>query len=146
MQASLLSLPAEIRLAIYALVFGSPIEATLHAGKQDLASNTEMCRLPSSSQLINSIARSAQISRVCKTICLEADHLLYANTAFHIMTQASAGRMPATLTDSFPAAQHVKSLVWQLNCDLLKHLYVDEMRLVSASLALVNNLEIRCRS
>ena len=48
MQASLLSLPVEIRLSIYDLVFGSPIKAMLSAGRQDVASNTETCLLPAS--------------------------------------------------------------------------------------------------
>ena len=146
MQASLLSLPVEIRLSIYDLVFGSPIKAMLSAGRQDVASNTETCLLPASSRLMHPIERSSQLLRVCRTVYLEAHSLLYANTTFHVISQAFAGRLPATFTDGFPAAQHLRNLVWQLDCDLLKHLYLDDLRLAPKSLAGLQNLELRCRS
>lgn len=145
MAISFLSLPPEIRLDIYSFAFGSQIDAVLTADRQDLVENTETALLPAQVELVRPVNRSAQLLRVCKTILFEARPLLYANTTFHVRTRAFAGRLPATLTDGFPAAAHVRNLTWQINCDMLKYVYLYDLQFDASSLTELSSLEIRCQ-
>ncbi len=135
------TLPLEIRLEIYALVFGSG-KAMIEAKFED----TSCCLLPQHGTYQNQAQRSSQLLRVSRTVLDEARPLLYSNTTFHVVNHAFAGKLPTRITDGHPCAPHIKHLIWQLDCDLLKHFYPEEMRLDPTDIARWTSLEIRCRA
>jgi len=141
MAPGFLDLPLEIRLDIYGLVFGCG-KALIEAKNEDDSS----CLLPRDSAFHNHGPRSSQLLRVSRTILLEARPVLYANTTFHVCTQAFAGKLPETFTNGHPCAPHIKHLIWQLDCDMLKHYYPEDLRLDPLEVAQWSSLEIRCRA
>jgi hypothetical protein len=137
-----LDLPAEIRLSIYDLVFGNS-NTVLSAKRRG---DDRYSLLPAETTALHETHRSAQLLRVCKAIFLEALPILYSNTTFHIIAQAFAGQLPLTFTNGHPAASQVRQLVWQLDCDMMKHYYPDELRLSPTALVQLTSLELRCRA
>ncbi|KIW84716.1 hypothetical protein Z517_00104 [Fonsecaea pedrosoi CBS 271.37] len=138
---SLFDLPLEIRLDIFGLVFGQ--------GKVVIESpaDDDSCALiPRRAHFENHSSRSAQLLRVNKTILLEARPILYANTVFHVMNHAFAGKLPTRITDGHLCAPYIKHLVWQLDCDLLKHFYPEDLQFDLGEVARWSSLEIRCRA
>lgn len=141
MRFTLLSLPSEIRLEIYDLVFGR--------GKVIIDSKGDhqnSCLLPRNGNVQNPGHRSAQLLRVCKVILSEARPILYSNSTFHVITHEFAGRLPSQVTDGFPASRHVKNLIWQLDCDMLMLHYPEDLKLDESMIARWNSLEIRCKA
>ncbi|EXJ66575.1 uncharacterized protein A1O5_10245 [Cladophialophora psammophila CBS 110553] len=137
----LFDLPLEIRLEIYRLVFGRG-KAVIQATSED-----DSCALlPQLAKFGNHSPRSSQLLRVNKTILLEARPVLYANTVFHVINQAFAGKLPTRISDGHPCASHIKHLIWQLDCDMLKHFYHEDLQLDLAGVGHWSSLEIRCRA
>jgi len=144
-----LNLPVEIRLEIYDLLFGHG-KLMIEAKHADDSS----CLLPRNSSFPATLApRSSQLLRVSRRILAEARPVLYANTTFHVLNQAFAGRLPTTISDGHPCAPYIKHLIWQLDCDILKHFYPDDMdRRLDRDLEESGragqwcSLEIRCRA
>lgn len=136
-----LSLPCEIRVDIYHLVFGfgKPI---LEAKNED----DNSCLIPEGSKLRNPVQRSSQLLRVNRAILDEARPILYANTTFHILSCGFAGKLPLRITDGHPFASYIKNMIWQLDCDMLKHHYSEDLCLDAAQAAQWNSLELRCRA
>ncbi|KIW30804.1 uncharacterized protein PV07_02504 [Cladophialophora immunda] len=137
----LFDLPLEIRLEIYRLVFGHA-KVVVEAKSEDESG----ALLPQLAEFGNHSPRSSQLLRVNKTILLEARPILYANTVFHIIHHAFAGKLPTRITDGHPCAPHIKHLVWQLDCDMLKHFYPEDLQLDLGEVARWSSLEIRCRA
>ena len=139
---SFFDLPAEIRIKIYHLVFGYG-KALISADCRDEIS----CILPRSAKLQHQLPRSSQLLQTCKTVLFEARDILYADSVLHvIVAQAFAGRLPATLTDGHIVAPYVQHLIWQLDCDMMKHFYADDLRLDPTSFAELESLELRIRA
>ncbi|EXJ61599.1 hypothetical protein A1O7_02027 [Cladophialophora yegresii CBS 114405] len=139
MAPTFFDLPLEIRLDIYSLVFG--------CGKAMLETRVEddsCCMVPRHGTIQNPSPRSSQLLRVSRTILLEARPIFYANTVFHIRSQAFAGTLPRRLTDGHPCAPHIKHVVWQLDCDMLKHLYAEELQIGVPEISDWSSFEIRC--
>jgi len=137
----LLALPTEIRLSICSYIFGSG-KVVLDAGE----AHGNRYLLPGTAVLQHKIARSAQLLRVCKTIMHEARPILYASTTFHVVVQTFAGNLPYAITDSHPSANHVRHLIWQLNCDMMKHFYTEDFSISQTALKEIDDLEIRCQA
>ncbi|KIX93235.1 uncharacterized protein Z520_11090 [Fonsecaea multimorphosa CBS 102226] len=137
----LFDLPAEIRLQIYGLVFGHG-KAVIEAKNEDDSGSL----MPQLAKFENHSQRSSQLLRANKTILLEARPVLYSNTVFHVINHAFAGKLPTRITDGHPCAPHIKHLVWQLDCDMLKHFYPEDLRLDLGEVARWSSLEIRCRA
>lgn len=136
-----LSLPSEIRIEIYQLAFGT--------GKVIIEAKTEddsASLIPKHSRARNPVQRSSQLLRVSRAILDEARPVLYANTTFHILAGGFAGKLPLKLTDGHEFAPFVKNLIWQLDCDMLKHHYAEDVRLDTAQIAQWNSFELRCRA
>lgn len=136
-----LSLPLEIRLEIYSLVFGH--------GKVVIEAETEDesgCMIPQKSRFENHVARSSQLLRVNRTILSEARAVLYSNTVFHVLSRAFAGKLPIRLSNGHSFAPHIRHLVWQLDCDMLKRFYPEEFELDAEEAGRWSSLEIRCRA
>ena len=142
MESSFLSLPQELRLEIYNLVFGQS-HVVLGAKRRG---DDDYSLLPRETAPLHDTCRSSQLLRVCRTIYCEAQPLLYGGTRFHILAQAFAGKLPCTVTNGHPAASHIQHLTWQLDCDLLKHFYPEDVRLDPVALAQVRDIELRCRA
>ena len=139
---SLLELPAEIRLNIYRLTFGQGKALMSADCRGDISS-----LISASARLESNIERSSQLLRTCRTVLSEARHILYANTVFHIIVaQAFAGRIPSTFSNGHIAAPYIQNLVWQLDCDMMKHFYADDLRLDPASFSELETLELRVRA
>ncbi|KAL2417327.1 hypothetical protein ABEF91_005581 [Exophiala dermatitidis] len=136
-----LSLPLEIRLQIYCVVFGRG-KAVIEANGE----NDSACVLPKDGTFQHHSQRSSQLLRVNRMILLEARPVLYANTRFHVMTHAFAGKLPARVTDGHPCAPYVKHLIWQLDCDMLKRFYSEDCQLEPAEAAQWLSFELRCRA
>lgn len=135
------TLPLEIRLEIYRLVFGTG--KTLIEVKNG---DTSSCILPQNGLFQTHAQRSSQLLRVNKSILREARPVLYANTTFHIMNQVFAGQLPTTITNGHPCAPFIKQLIWQVDCDLLKHFYPEDLRLDPEDMVQWNSLDLRCRA
>ncbi|KAK5055361.1 hypothetical protein LTR84_013111 [Exophiala bonariae] len=136
-----LSLPSEIRIEIYHLAFGH--------GKVILEAKTEDdsgCLIPKDSKARSPAQRSSQFLRVSRAILDEARPILYANTTFHVLAGGFAGKLPLKLTDGHVFAPYVKNLIWQMDCDMLKHHYPEDVRLDTAQIAQWNSFELRCRA
>lgn len=142
MATSFLSLPLEIRLNIYGLVFG---DSNVIFGAKRKADDTYPL-LPAETIALHDTQRSAQLLRVCSTILFEAQPVLYSKTRFHVIAHAFAGKLPYTVTNGHPSAPHVQHLIWQMDCDLMKHFYPNDLRLDPAALAELKTLELRCRA
>ncbi|KIV81729.1 hypothetical protein PV11_03892 [Exophiala sideris] len=141
MAPDFLALPLEIRLEIYGLVFGR--RKAVIAVKNG---HTSSCMLPQNSTFQTHTQRSSQLLRVSKSVLMEARPILYANTTFHVLNQVFAGKLPTTITNGHPCAPFIKQLIWQVDCDLLKHFYPEDLRLDPEDTAQWNSLELRCRA
>ena len=141
MAPTFVTLPLEIRLQVYAHVFGSG-KAIVEAKSEDDSS----CMVPRHGTFQNRSSRSSQLLRVSRTILDEARPVLYNQSTFHIVNHSFAGKLPTRITDGHPCAPHIKHLIWQLDCDMLKHFYPEEMRLDLPDIAQWSSLEIRCRA
>ena len=142
MNTGFLRLPLEIRLTIYGLVFQDS-NATFSAKRK--ADDTYPL-LPADMIPLHGTQRGAQLLRTCKVVLFEAQPILYSRTRFHVTAHAFAGKLPYMVTNGHPTAPHVQHLVWQLDCDLMKHFYPDDLRLDSTALAELKTLELRCRA
>jgi hypothetical protein len=141
MAPTFFDLPLEIRLDIYSLVFG--------CGKAILETKIEddsCCMVPRRGTIQNQSSRSSQLLRVNRTILLEARPVFYANTVFHVVSQTFAGKLPTRLSDGHPCAPHIKHLIWQLDCDMLKHFYPEDLQIGMPEVSQWGSLEIRCRA
>ena len=141
MAASFFNFPLEIRLKIYRLAFGNG-KAVIETRDED----DSCCMVPLLSTFQNQSPRSSQLLRVNKTILLEARPVLYTNTVFHVVQRVFAGNLPTQLSDGHFCAQHIKHLIWQLDCDMLKHFYAEDLRFDLAEVSRLSSLEIRCRA
>jgi hypothetical protein len=139
---ALLHLPVEIRLQIYAELFGIG-KVILDGGDHQQTS----CFVSSTVAPISTApGRSSQLLRTCKTILSEARAVLYANTVFHVIQQTFAGSLPSSFTDDHPSAMHIHDVIWQVECDILKRWYEDDLQFQrAADWASLKSLEIRCR-
>ena len=139
---ALLYLPVEIRLQIYAELFGTG-KVILDGGDHQKTS----CFVSSTVAPISTApGRSSQLLRTCKTILSESRPVLYANTVFHVIQQTFAGSLPSSFTDDQPSAMHVHDVIWQIECDILKRWYEDDLQFQKAAdWASLRSLEIRCR-
>jgi hypothetical protein len=139
---ALLHLPVEIRLQIYAEVFGIG-KVILDGGDHQQTScfvSSMVAPIPTAP------GRSSQLLRTCKTILSEARPVLYANTVFHVIQQTFAGSLPSSFTDDHPSAMHIHDVIWQVECDILKRWYEDDLEFQrAADWASLKSLEIRCR-
>ena len=142
MVAEFQSLPLEIRFKIYDLVFGAST-VVLSATR---TADDSYPLLPQKSVPLHNTQRSAQLLRVSKEILIEARPILYSKSRFHVIVHAFAGRMPCIVTDGHSAHPHIKHLTWQLDCDLMKHLYPEDLRIDPTALAELESLELRCRA
>lgn len=140
--STFLCLPVEIRLQIYAELFGSG-KVILDGGDHQKTS----CFLSSTAAPIKTAPdRSSQLLRTCKTILYEARPVLYANTVFHVIRHTFAGSLPSSFTDDHPSAKHICDVIWQVECDILKRWYEDDLQFHTfADWASLRSLEIRCR-
>jgi hypothetical protein len=139
---TLLCLPVEIRLQIYAELFGTG-KIVLDGGDHQKTS----CIVSSTATPITTAeSRSSQLLRTCKTILYEARPVLYANTVFHVIRHTFSGSLPSTFTDNHPSAKHISDVIWQVECDILKRWYEDDLQFQEAAdWASLKTLEIRCR-
>jgi hypothetical protein len=142
MAVGFLSLPAEIRLRIYGFVFNRAV--AVHKVKRRGDDNYPM--LPADVVPLQDTQRGAQLLRVCRTIFSEAQSILYGRTTFHVVVSAFAGRVPSTVTDCHPSIHRIQHLIWQLDCDLLKHFYPDDIHVESKDLSELMTLELRFRA
>jgi hypothetical protein len=140
--STLLFLPVEIRLQIYAALFGAG-KIVLSGGDHQ----TTSCFVSSTAAPITTAeGRSSQLLRTCKTILYEARPVLYANTVFQVIQHTFAGSLPSSFTDGHPSAQHICDVIWQVECDILKRWYENDLQFQRvADWASLRNLEIRCR-
>jgi hypothetical protein len=137
-----LNMPVEIRTKIYCIVFDQG-KAVLGVDPREEV----LSILPAASQLQHHVRRSSQLLRVCKSILSEARHILYSNTLFHvIVAQAFAGRLPCAFTDGHPAAPFAQHIIWQLDCDMMKHLYPEDLKLDATSVPNLATLELLVRA
>lgn len=137
-----LSLPSEIRNEVYQLVFSTG-KIIIEAKNEDDSS----CLMPrDSNKPRNPAERSSQLLRVNRVILDEARPILYADTTFHILTAGFAGKLPLKVTDGHPFAPYVTRLIWQLDCDMLKHHYSEDICLDNAQIAQWTSFELRCRA
>ena len=138
----LLCLPVEIRLQIYGELFGSGkivLDGGDHQQISGFLSST-------ASPITTAPSRSSQLLRTCKTILYEARPVLYANTVFHVIQYTFAGSLPLLFTGDHPSAKHVCDVIWQVECDILKRWYEDDLQFQKAAdWASLKSLEIRCR-
>jgi len=137
-----LSLPVEIRLQIYSELFGDG-KNVLDGGDRQQTS----CFISGSAAPI-AIApcRSSQLLRTCKTILFEARPILYDNTVFHVIRHTFAGSLPSSISDGHGTANQLRHLIWQVESDILKRWYEDDLRFeTSEDWANLKTLEIRCR-
>jgi hypothetical protein len=141
MEPSFFRLPLEIRLDVYNLVFGHG-KAIIEAKVED----DSCCMIPQDGVFQNHSARSSQLLRVSRTVLFEARPVLYDNTVFHVVNQAFAGKLPARITDGHPCAPHVRHLLWQLDCDMLKHFYAEDLQVDLLRGSQLNSLELRFRA
>jgi hypothetical protein len=141
MAMGFLDLPLEIRLEIYGLVFGRN-KVWVGVDKGDNSS----CLVPKDGTFRNHTNKSSQLLRVNRTILLEARPVLYANTIFHVLVRSFAGTLPTRITDGHPCAPYVKHLIWQLDCDMMKHFYIEDLRLDRVATTQWSSVELRCQA
>ena len=141
MASTFFRLPLEIRLDIYDLAFGHG-KAIIEVKIEDDSS----CLIPRHGTFQNRSARSSQLLRVSKAILDEARPVLYANTVFHVVNQVFAGKLPTRISDGHPCIPHIKHVLWQMDCDMLKHFYVGDSQLDLPAISQWSSFEIRCRA
>jgi hypothetical protein len=140
--SNLLCLPVETRLQIYAELFGTGKIVLDGGNRRKLPCFVSRTAAP----ITAAESRSSQLLQTCKTILYEARPVLYANTVFHVIQQTFAGSLPSSYTDNHPSAKHISDLIWQVECDILKRWYEDDLRFHrAADWAGLRTLEIRCR-
>lgn len=140
MAPTFFDLPFEIRLEVYKLLF-RPAKVILAAKDED-----DSCSMvPKSATFQHQSSKSSQLLRVNRTILQEARPILYANTTIHVVSRAFAGKLPTRWTDGQHLAPHIKHLIWQMDCDMLKHFYAEDHRLDLEVISGLSSLEIRCR-
>jgi len=127
-------------------VFGTSRKATLFTARQDSDNDPRPSLLPINSEFQHTLTRSAQLLRTCKPILDETRPILYDKTTLHTISYAFAGKLPTRLSNDHPAMLHVKNLIWQMDCDILKHFYPEDFAFDAASLAGLRCLEIRVKS
>lgn len=142
---SFLQLPTEIRLQIYAQLFGG---GTVHVdgGRQDIGEVEEPDMFPTNTETSRPQYRGAQLLRTCKAILFEARPVLYRHTIFRTSFQAFAGRLPVRLTSGNPSCQHIKHLEWQLNCDLLKKFSVSDVEVTAQDVRNLQTVKLTCQA
>jgi hypothetical protein len=138
--AHFFDLPVEIRLDIYSLTFGSG-KIVLETSRSDTDS-----LLPVAAKAQYRCPRSAQLLATCRTILEEARPILYANITFHVISHVFAGKWPSNFTDGSTIAPFIKHLVWQVDCDMMKLLYEDDLSMKSTDFDGLSSLEIRARA
>ena len=140
MTVTFFDLPVELRLDVYRRAFGKgKVIFTTSRSDTDAL-------LPVAVSQQSYSPRSAQLLRVCNTILHEARPVLYSNTTVHILSHVFAGKHPSTFTNGHPIAPYVKHLIWQLDCDMMKHLYPEDVQLQASDLAQLSSVELRCRA
>ena len=137
-----LALPVEIRLQVYSELFGAG-KTVLDGGNNQQST----CFISSTAAPITTASsRSSQLLRTCKTILFEARPILYDSTVFHVIRHTFAGSLPSSFSDDHPTAKQVGHLIWQVECDILKRWYEDDLQFgTSEDWANLQTLEIRCR-
>jgi hypothetical protein len=133
-------LPVEIRLNIYTLTFGTG-KTILETSRSDTDS-----LLPVAASPQYRCSRSAQLLATCRTILEEARPILYANTTFQVISHVFAGKWPSFFTDGASIAPYVKHLIWQVDCDMMKTVYEDDLKMQTTDFAQLSSLEIRARA
>lgn len=133
-------LPVEIRLDIYKLTFGSG-KTILQTTRSDTDSLLPLAASPQYRCL-----RSGQLLATCRTILEEARPILYSNTTFQVTSHVFAGKWPSTFTDGASIAPFVKHLVWQVDCDMMKMVYEDDLKMQSTDFNQLSSLELRARA
>ncbi|ETN37543.1 uncharacterized protein HMPREF1541_07165 [Cyphellophora europaea CBS 101466] len=133
-------LPTEIRLDIYKNVFGTG-RVVFSTSRSDTDS-----LLPRAATQPVSCCRSSQLLAVCKTILEEARPILYAGTTFQVVSHVFAGKLPANFSDGALMAPYVRHLVWQVDCDMLKWMYQEDLQIRDSDLTQLSSLEVRCRA
>ena len=141
MAPSLLDLPPEIRLQIYAFIFSSG-KVVIEVEDDE----NKPCLLPRRSVFQTQSSRSSQLLRVSKAILTEARPVLYFNTTFQILNRVFAGKLPVAVSDGHACAAHVKRLIWQVDCDIMKHFYPEDLQLDPEDVGRWNSFELRCRA
>ena len=139
MACTLLGLPAEVRLNIYSHLFD---EQQVFVDAGNLAGPAVM--LPTRATPTR-IPDSAQVLRTCKTLRAEAEPLLYQHLTFHVSNNTFAGSLPYRVSEGNAIAPRIRHLVWQLQCDLLKKFYFEDLAITAEEVAQLDTLEIRCR-
>lgn len=140
-----LRLPVEIRLNIYAQLFGDSV-AYLDGGRQDVGTENKAPSIFPSPELIHSPGRGSQLLRTCKMVLAEAQPVLYKNTTFRTSFQAFAGRLPVRHSDGNLTFPHVKKLEWQLSCDLLKVYKADDVSITHEDVRNLESIQISCQA
>lgn len=136
---SFTDLPVEIRLSIYSYLF-SPSKVVLNANDPP---SDQSCLIPTAVNVRKrQCERSSQLLRVCRQILYEARPVLYANTTFHSMIRTFAGSLPSSLSNGHPIAKHVRHVVWQLDCDILKKYLDEDFTFQQGELGMIDTLEI----
>lgn len=138
--ATFFDLPVELRLDIYKLTFGSG-KIILQTSRSDTDS-----LLPTAASPQYRCPRSGQLLATCRTILEEARPILYANTTFQVISHVFAGKWPSTFTDGAPIAPFVKHLIWQVDCDMMKMVYEEDLKMQAADFSQLSSLEIRARA
>ena len=158
---SLLDLPAEVRLNVYSHLFKYQrvfIDAGNYSGLPALLPNHRTTRRNTPS----SPPESAQVLQVCRTLHAEAQPLFYQHLTFHVSTRTFAGSLPYSLTDvqantdmqtntasnlitSTSSSPPVRHIIWQLQCDILKKFYYEDLKITAEEISNLETFEIRCR-
>ena len=138
--ANFFDLPVEIRLDIYKLAFGTG-KIVLQTSRSDTDS-----LLPAAASPQYRCQRSGQLLATCRTILEEARPILYANTTFQVVTHVFAGKWPSTFTDGASIAPFVKHLIWQVDCDMMKMMYEEDLKMQPTDFSQLSSLEIRARA
>lgn len=141
-----LQLPIEIRLQVYAELFGEDI-AIVDGGRQDTGSEAETPTvLPRLNRSPQRQQRSAQLLRTCKLIMAEARPILYQNTLFRTSFQAFAGRLPVQMTNSNPSYPYARHLEWNLHCDILKRSEPAEVQIEANDVRQLQSVQLVCQA
>lgn len=143
--ANFFSLPYELRNSIYAEAFGKSNKAILATSRID---SVALLPLPNkSTDQQYTCPRSGQLLRVCRAIYEEALPVLYSRTTFHVYHQVFAGKLPCSFSEvGHPFGANIRHLIWQVDCDMMKHLYEEDLQLEAKDFANLQTLEIRARA
>ena len=130
-----MTIPIDIRLNIYGLVFGVDT-ATLEA--QYIASENR-----NYSYLLHK-QRSSQILQTCDKVCKEARVILFANTTFIVNTHADFHRLPYE-TNCLREPWMMKYLVWKIATnDLQKRWRTGDLHVSETLFPGLESMEIYC--